>query len=113
MRYPKNQIQPQQHRLDAAGTPKPGDRRTGTPKERSTDLSPRARLEELGCDPIEGMARIAMDEKNAPELRARMYKELALLAYPRLKAVEITPKHGSGDFTLEELLSSYRRVSAA
>ncbi|MDQ3796834.1 MAG: DUF5681 domain-containing protein [Pseudomonadota bacterium] len=35
------------------------------------------RLEALGCDPIEGMARIAMDESAHPSLRAQMYKELA------------------------------------
>ncbi len=35
------------------------------------------RLEALGCDPLEGMARIAMDESAHPSLRAQMYKELA------------------------------------
>jgi hypothetical protein len=45
-------------------------------------------LYRLGCNPIEGMARIALDEKNAPELRGRMYAELAQYVYPKRKAVE-------------------------
>jgi hypothetical protein len=31
----------------------------------------------LHCDPITGMALIAMNEKNPVELRARIYSELA------------------------------------
>lgn len=46
------------------------------------------RLRQMGCDPIEGMARLAMDEKNAPELRGRMYAELAQYEFPKRKAVE-------------------------
>ena len=39
-------------------------------------------------DPLAGMAAIAMDEVNPPELRGRMYAELAQYVAPRLKAVE-------------------------
>ncbi len=39
-------------------------------------------------DPIEGMARIAMDEDNTPELRGRMYSELAQYVAPKRKAIE-------------------------
>ena len=34
------------------------------------------------------MARIAMDENNAPELRGRMYAELAQYTAPKLRAIE-------------------------
>lgn len=41
------------------------------------------RLEALGCDPLEGMARIAVDEKAPLELRGRMYAELATYIYSK------------------------------
>ncbi|MEA1938088.1 MAG: hypothetical protein U9N14_03230 [Pseudomonadota bacterium] len=34
------------------------------------------RLKSLGCDPIEGMARIAADPETPVELRARLYRDL-------------------------------------
>jgi hypothetical protein len=40
------------------------------------------KLAALCCDPIEGMARIAMNENNPAELRARMYSELAQYVAP-------------------------------
>src|SRR5919206_903670 len=48
------------------------------------------RLAALRCDPIEGMARIAMDEANPVELRAKMFAELAQYVAPKRKAVEHT-----------------------
>ncbi len=58
---------------------KPGERRDrrqrGTPNKRT--LAVAEKLEELGCDPIDGMTRIAMDENIKLGLRAQMYKELA------------------------------------
>jgi hypothetical protein len=47
------------------------------------------RLEALGCDPIEGMAMIAMDEGADLSLRGQMYKELAQYIAPKRKAVEM------------------------
>jgi hypothetical protein len=41
-----------------------------------------ALLESLGCNPIEGMARIATNEQHSPELRGRMYAELAQYVLP-------------------------------
>jgi hypothetical protein len=35
------------------------------------------------------MAWIAMDEKHAPELRGRMFAELAQYVYPKRKSVEL------------------------
>lgn len=46
------------------------------------------RLEELGCDPIEGMIIIAKDPQSSPELRGKMYSELAQYAYPKRKAID-------------------------
>src|SRR3954451_24156929 len=76
------------------GQPKPPNsgRRKGTPNRRTTDVA--ARLEALGCDPIEGMARIAIDPANDIELRARMYTELAHYGAPKRKAVEMTGDNG-------------------
>ena len=43
------------------------------------------------------MARIAMNEKHSPELRGRMYAELAPYLYPKRKAVELAvDKHTLG-----------------
>lgn len=55
-----------------------------------------AKLASLKCDPIEGMARIAMDQGpdgqpipgNSVQLRGRMYSELAQYLFPRLRSVE-------------------------
>ena len=67
---------------------KTGGRQKGTPNKRT--LEAWQILAELDCDPIEGMAKIAMDEKASPELRGRMLAELAGYAYPKRKAVELT-----------------------
>lgn len=66
---------------------KTGGRRAGTPNRRTTELA--KHLSILGCDPIEGMAKLAMDQTNPPELRGRMYSELAGNLYPKRKATEI------------------------
>lgn len=60
-------------------------------------------LQEMGCDPIEGMAHIAMearadadkftdfkDRKEALALAGTMYKELAQYVAPKLRAVELS-----------------------
>lgn len=65
---------------------KTGGRKTGTPNKRTAEVS--NRLSELGCDPIEGMAKLAMDEGNSPELRGRMYAELAGFVVPKRKAID-------------------------
>jgi hypothetical protein len=58
------------------------------------------RLAALHCDPIEGMARLAMDKANPPELRGRMFAELAQYIAPKRKAVE----HSGDGAMLEALL---------
>lgn len=70
------------------GLPKSGGRAKGTPNRKTQEVA--NKLYELGCDPIEGMARIAMDNTQPTELRVRCYAELAVYMYPKRKAVEHT-----------------------
>lgn len=65
---------------------KTGGRVAGTPNKRTLDIQ--QRLDELKCDPIEGMVTIAMNAENAPELRGRMFSELAQYVAPKRKAIE-------------------------
>ena len=61
-----------------------------------------AMLERLGCNPIEGMALIANNDKEALgitedvpiALRARMYEALAPYIAPRLRTSEVTVHEG-------------------
>ena len=46
---------------------KTGGRMRGTPNRRTQEII--EKLEELGCDPVEGMAKLAADENNSAELR--------------------------------------------
>jgi len=48
-----------------------------------------SKLEELGCDPIEALAKISMDQSNTPELRFQANKELAQYVAPKRKAIEM------------------------
>ena len=64
-----------------------GGRRKGTPN-RATMLV-RERLAELGCDPVAGLAAIAMDEANGLELRARCYSDLLSFSAPKPKSIEL------------------------
>ena len=100
------------------GDPWRGKSRKGIPNKRTVEVM--ERLAELGCDPIEGMARIAQDVtpckvchegvlengKTCPqclgtgklqasaELRGRMYAELAQYVAPKRKAVDLTVEGG-------------------
>ena len=61
------------------------------------------RLDELGCDPIEGMARIALDPQNPVELRARMFSDLAQYVAPKRRAVDHSASDGTGNITISRL----------
>jgi hypothetical protein len=76
---------------------KTGGRQAGTPNRRSLDVV--ERLAALGCDPIEGMARIAMDSTAPVEVRARMFAELARYVAPKRRAVEHSAE-GAGEITI-------------
>lgn len=66
---------------------KTGGRAKGTPNRRTLEVA--LRLENIGCDPIEGMAKLAMDTNCSPELRGKMYSELAQYLYPKRRATEL------------------------
>jgi hypothetical protein len=66
---------------------KTGGRTKGTPNRATLDVL--QRLEGLGCDPIEGMAKLAMNPKNSPDLRGRMFSELANYCCPKRRAIEV------------------------
>ncbi len=80
---------------------KTGGRKAGTPNKRTREVMDR--LEELNCDPIEGMVRIAqqaMSENNL-HLAGQMYKELAQYVAPKRKAIEMSTD--VRDLTVEEM----------
>lgn len=84
---------------------KTGGRTSGTPNGRTQAVI--ERLEALGCDPIEGMARIAMDDTIEISIPAQMYKELAQYVAPKRKAVEMQV---DGGFSLRDaILQSHQR----
>src|SRR4051812_32595528 len=72
---------------------KTGGRQKGTPNKATQDVA--ARLKALGCDPIEGMAALALDTSNPPELRGRMFSELAQYVAPKRKAIEHSAEPGT------------------
>ena len=86
----------------AGGGAKPGERRggrkPGVPNRRTVEVA--EKLAELACDPIRGMAMLAMDTSVCPELRGRLYSELAQYVAPKRKAIE----HSADMPALEALL---------
>jgi hypothetical protein len=86
---------------------KTGGRKAGTPNRKTREVG--EILEALCCNPIEGMAKIAMDPENPIELRARMLTELAPYVYPKRRALEQRLVDGEGKdrpLTLED----YRKM---
>ena len=84
---------------------KTGGRKAGTPNKQTAEIT--AKLEALGCDPLEGMARLAMDQANPPELRGRMFAELAQYVAPKRRAVEVTEPDARDELSalpLDELI---------
>jgi len=66
---------------------KTGGRTKGTPNRSTQDAV--EKLERLNCDPIEGMARLAMDPANSPELRGRMLSELAQYCHAKRRSLDV------------------------
>src|SRR3954464_9593773 len=85
---------------------KTGGRTAGTPNRRTVEVI--EMLDALGCRPIEGMARIAMDEANPVELRARMYAELAGYVAPKRKAIDLSSDNGTAGEPLEIVVKVVR-----
>ena len=72
----------------AAGR-KTGGRQAGTPNRRTRQAQ--ELLARLGCDPLEGMAKLAQDPKTPIELQAKLLIELAGYSYPKIRAVDVEP----------------------
>jgi len=73
---------------------KTGGRMAGTPNRKTREVG--ELLESLDCDPIRGMAAIALNPEASLELRGRMNAELAGYLYPKRKAVEHSGELGLG-----------------
>jgi hypothetical protein len=69
------------------GLPKTGGREKGTPNRATLAL--KEQLDALGCDPLVELAKIAMNKKNAVEIRARCLSEIAPYIYPKRKPVDM------------------------
>ena len=67
---------------------KTGGRVAGTPNKSTQDL--RERLDQLGVDPLAGLAAIANDATAPLELRARVQIELLGYIFPKRKALEVS-----------------------
>ena len=76
------------------GLPKTGGRKPGTPNKQTKAIA--RKLAKLGCDPIEGLAKIALDPKTEPTLKVRCFAELAQYVYPKRKAVDLATADDSG-----------------
>ena len=105
------------------GAPKGSQRRLGKPNKRSVEIADK--LAALGCDPIEGMARIALEcetgfynrlkelaDGNDVDvggmlkdlaLAGQMYKELAQYVAPKRKAIEHSGPGGSDIKTVSRI----------
>lgn len=69
------------------GHTKAGGRQKGTPNKRTQMVMDK--LKEMGCDPVEGLAKIALDDENPIELRAKCMSDLMPYAYPKLKQTDM------------------------
>jgi hypothetical protein len=67
---------------------KTGGRKAGTLNRKTKEVG--ELLASLGCNPIGGMAAIAENPEHTPELRGRMYSELAQYLYPKRKGIDLT-----------------------
>ena len=71
------------------GLAKTGGRTRGTLNKSTEEIV--SKLQTLGCDPLEGLARIALDPSTKPELKARCFSELAQYVYPKRRPIESVP----------------------
>ena len=89
--------------------------KSGNPKGRpkgavsAKTLIVEEKLAAVGCDPIEEMAKLAMDKKVAESVRAKLLSELANYVYPKRKAVEMDVPEESAQ-TVQEFLDSLKEV---
>lgn len=72
---------------------KTGGRVAGTPNKSTAELQ--EKLAAMGCYPLEGLARIAMNPRTPLAVRVKAYAEIAPYIHPRRKAVEHTGENGN------------------
>ncbi len=68
------------------GLPKTGGRQRGTPNKAT--LTVEEKINATGCDPLTELAKIAMNQRYAVEVRIRCLTELASYLYPKRKPVD-------------------------
>ena len=66
---------------------KTGGRVAGTPNRKTADLL--ERLDQLGVDPLDGLAAIAKDETAPLELRVKIQLDLLGYIFPKRKALDL------------------------
>ena len=89
---------------------KTGGRQLGTPNRGTADIQ--RQLAELNCDPIAGMATIAMDATVPITIRASMFKELAQYIAPKRRAVEFVDSDGASiEGEVKPTLDMARRIA--
>jgi len=77
---------------------KTGGRKKGTPNKITVEVI--ELLEQLNCNPVEGLARLAL-ESNCEEMKFKAYKELAQYVAPKRRAIDL---RASDSMTHEEKL---------
>ena len=83
----------------ANGGKRPGaGRPVGSKNKRTQEIQDR--LDDLGVDPIEGLAMIVKDPNNSSELKFQCLKELAQYVAPKRKAVDVN-QVSTGEMTIE------------
>jgi hypothetical protein len=70
------------------GYPKTGGRQKGTPNKATQDVA--ELLAAMGCYPLQGIARIALDLKNSTELRLRGYEDLLPYVASKRKPIDVS-----------------------
>jgi hypothetical protein len=96
---------------------KPGEHRGGRKKGTPNKTSLRSAweiLDAMGCDPIEGLARLAMSDTTPPAVRARCYSDLAQYLHPQIKPLEVQVQVpvGVADLTDEQLAAKIAELKA-
>ncbi len=92
------------------GKPKTGGRKKGSLNKLTQTVQ--ETLDRLHCNPIEGMAAIAENGRNPPELRGRMYAELSQYVFPKRRAIEHSGPGGSALITPEAFDELLRRAGS-
>lgn len=80
---------------------KTGGRKLGTPNKINAETA--AQLAELGCNPVEGLAKIALNELNPVGIRLRAFDILMEYTKPKLSRVDFRGPDGTPLFSVEAI----------